>query len=108
MPSAEPSVDTAPFDLSGSGPAAALCLHGLTVAGLRFAVDLDRDETVLEELALGLVILLGVLEVDVRRFDLISHRQEILGLIDIGFDPGDELSLLHVLAFFDGQLDERA
>ena len=30
MPSTEPRVDTAPFDLPGSGRAAALCLHGLT------------------------------------------------------------------------------
>ena len=30
MPSAEPTVDTAPFDLPGSSRAAALCLHGLT------------------------------------------------------------------------------
>ena len=30
MPSTEPMVDTAPFDLAGSSRAAALCLHGLT------------------------------------------------------------------------------
>ena len=30
MPSTEPTVDTAPFDLPGSSRAAALCLHGLT------------------------------------------------------------------------------
>ena len=30
MPSTEPRVDTAPFDLPGSSRAAALCLHGLT------------------------------------------------------------------------------
>lgn len=30
MPSTEPTVDTAPFDLPGSSGAAALCLHGLT------------------------------------------------------------------------------
>jgi carboxylesterase len=30
VPSAEPKVDTAPFDLPGSNRAAALCLHGLT------------------------------------------------------------------------------
>ena len=30
MPSAEPKVDTAPFDLPGSSRVAALCLHGLT------------------------------------------------------------------------------
>jgi len=30
VPSAEPTVDTAPFDLPGSSRAAALCLHGLT------------------------------------------------------------------------------
>jgi len=30
VPSPEPKVDTAPFDLPGAGRAAALCLHGLT------------------------------------------------------------------------------
>jgi len=70
-------------------------LHRLAIAGLGLAVDLDRDESVLEELALGLVVLLGVLEVDSRGLAPIVHREQVLGLVDVGFDAGDELALLH-------------
>jgi hypothetical protein len=60
-------------------------------ASTRPIVDLDRDESVFEELALGLVVLLGVLEADVGGRATIPHREQVLRLVDIGLDAGDEL-----------------
>ena len=83
-------------------------LLGLTVAGLRLAVDLDRDEAVFEELALGLVVLSGVLEVDGRGLVPVANREQVLRLVDIGLDAGDELALLDHVAGANREIHDAA
>ena len=80
-------------------------LHRLPVTGFGLAVDLDGNESVFEELALGLVVLPGVLEVDRRRLALIAHREEVLRLVDVRLDAGDELALPHDITGAHRQVD---